>query len=227
MTRKRMGNQIKTITFSVEMARATMDDMKNNFFIPANVVDVDPYPVLDNVEEIIKKHSKFKVGDIVVVREPAKVIESFLNEKDEYRHYINYSYSSDGSKHTMKTPERFRLLKGGRIHTSKWIEQSQFSPGGCIKEMCRIKLKIKYIYMKKIQDLNEKEMLNYGIRKVSKDNEVFKYCIYDEKDYSSTPWSVMDKTILPVFKDHWNSSNKKIFSYENNIYLFIYEFKCI
>jgi hypothetical protein len=53
--------------------------------------------------------------------------------------------------------------------------------------------------------MTEEDCLAEGIRKVSKDGELYKYCIYDHIDYSSVPWSEMPRSPKPVFDAIWNS----------------------
>lgn len=77
------------------------------------------------------------------------------------------------------------------------------------KKFSRTKLEVKHIGVERIQDISIEDILAEGIKKVTKDGELHKYCFYDKGDYSSIPWSEMPTDPHLAFKDLWDSINAK------------------
>ena len=69
--------------------------------------------------------------------------------------------------------------------------------------------KIVSIEARRVNDITEEECTEEGIRRVTKDGDVFKYCIYDKGDYSSVPWQDMPKTAKECYTYWWNRINSK------------------
>jgi hypothetical protein len=61
----------------------------------------------------------------------------------------------------------------------------------------------------RLQDISEDEAREEGIREVTKDGQVKKYCVYDLGDHSSTPWQDMPRTAVDAFRGLWDSLNAK------------------
>lgn len=81
------------------------------------------------------------------------------------------------------------------------------------------------VRIEKLQDISEEDCIAEGIKKVSKDGEIFKYCIYDKKDYSSTPWQNTPRNPKEMYKSIWDPSAKEGYKWINNPFVFVYEFE--
>ncbi|MFW2308204.1 hypothetical protein, partial [Aliarcobacter butzleri] len=98
-------------------------------------------------EDVTTTYSKYKVGDILWVREPAKVINydfpsigDILNNEAKAKDWVMwYKYLADDKENEIVIPERF--IYDCTIQ-AKWITECKGVPNGCIKEMARIFLKV-------------------------------------------------------------------------------------
>lgn len=92
----------------------------------------------------------------------------------------------------------------------------------------RINLEIKSVRVERLQKLNEADAIAEGVRKVTKDGDLFKYCVYENKDYSNVPWSEMPRKAVGCFRDLWNSINHKRGSgWVENPWVWVVEFEKI
>ena len=189
----------KPILFNSEMTKAILNGRKVQTRRLAKVYDVDPYFVMDNVDEVIKKHSRYKKGDTLWVREPVRIIEyspvgnygGSWNDEDFY----SYEYVTDGSICTsQEIPERFSMIP-------KWIEKKQGVPNGCIKEMARIFLKVTDVRIKKLQDISLGDIHKEGFD--------------PEKGFASP---------LEWWIHLWDSNVGRLDVWTKNPYVFVYEF---
>lgn len=69
----------------------------------------------------------------------------------------------------------------------------------------RILLEVVNVRVERVQDISEEDALAEGIREVTKDGNVFKYCVFDRGDCSSTPWADMARTAIGAFRQLWDS----------------------
>jgi len=73
----------------------------------------------------------------------------------------------------------------------------------------RITLLVKAVSVQRLQEMTASDAMAEGIREVSKDGGVKKYCVYDKGDHSSTPWEHMERDPVTAFKNLWNNRNIK------------------
>lgn len=71
----------------------------------------------------------------------------------------------------------------------------------------RITLEIADVRVERLQDISEEDARSEGIREVTKDGEVRKFCVYDRGDYSATPWADMPRSARAAFSALWDSIN--------------------
>lgn len=97
----------------------------------------------------------------------------------------------DGSK-----PSFLGRTRMGR-YMPRWLRDAMPQP------------KILSIRARRIQEITKSEMLEEGIREVTKDGIVKKFCIYDNGDYTSVSWQDMPRHPIDVFVPLWDSINAK------------------
>lgn len=67
----------------------------------------------------------------------------------------------------------------------------------------RLTLEVVSVRVEKLQSITEADARAEGIREVTKDGAVKKYCVYDEGDMSSVPWAEMPRTAVDVYRALW------------------------
>lgn len=221
---------MNSILFNTEMTKAILDGRKVQ---TRRVIKVDPVhwdsPTLLEPDSCVKFHfsaggcqnhsstshfenSKYQIGKTIWVREPAKIIE--FNEVGNYGGFYNdsesfvYEYVADGEvRYFGEIPERFK-------NTPKWIMNCQGIPNGCIKEMARIFLKITNVRVESLQDILFEDILLEGCNIELKD-----MVMYDDSkkktSYSAYKW----------YRGLWNKTAPKGYKWEDNPYVFVYEFE--
>jgi len=145
-----------------------------------------------NLSQCIK--TQYKKGDIVWVREPAKVDMCFTEE-------IHFHYLADNKTSKLNIPKRF--IKDGFV--ADWMAHCNGVPNGCIKEMARIFLKITDVRVERLQDITYESMQNEGFREVAMNS------------ISGLSWWKWIKL--------WNKTAPRGFKWEDNPYVFVYEFE--
>jgi hypothetical protein len=103
----------------------------------------------------------------------------------------------------------------------KW-RPSLFMP----RSVSRITLEITGVQVQRVQEISEEDAKAEGIREVTKDGDVKKYCVYDRGDMSSTPWAEMPRTARDAYRILWNSINEKRgFGWDKNSWIWVVAFK--
>jgi hypothetical protein len=91
------------------------------------------------------------------------------------------------------------------------------------KEAARLYLPVTGVKAERLHDISETDCLKEGVRKVTKDDIVFKYCIFDDGDKSTTAWQDMPYTAKECFFKYWIKLHGKE-SYLANPWLWAPEF---
>jgi hypothetical protein len=105
-------------------------------------------------------------------------------------------------------------------HHYKW-RPSIFMP----RWASRITLQVDSVRVERVQDIREADAMAEGIREVTKDGVVKKYCVYDHSDYSSTPWRDMPRNPVHTFMQLWDSINdKRGYSWASNPWVWVVDF---
>ena len=159
-------------------------------------------------DEFIEKFTQYKVGDILWVREPAKI------DMVTYGEMMDYHYLADYEKGSIKIPDRFLHIdevdEADCISIkSKWIYNCQGIPNGCIKEMARIFLKVTNVRVERLQDIT--------LEDIGKEGSPFDVRVVEdigEDDFAYEWWI-----------DTWNSTAPKGYKWGDNPYVFVYEFE--
>jgi len=163
-------------------------------------------------------NSKYQKGDIVWVREPVKVshvgFDSF---------YFTATYLADGKEIKIDTPKRFvkYAIESDTlelIKSPKWLDEGKGIPNGCIKEMARIFLKITDVRVERLQDISHEDILKEGV--VVNTHSLEKY----RKTYEEFDLSVREAYDLE-FEELWSKTAPEGYRWDDNPYVFIYEFE--
>jgi len=216
---------MKNILMNKEMTKAILDGRKTQTR-RVGITASGKYIIDDNLiksyklaNQDILKCGKYQKGDVVWVREPAKVVdyvESNITMKVEY---------VDGEATTKDIPERF-LNEDGYIKAS-WIKNMQGVPNGCIKEMARIFLKITDVSVKRLQDITIGNIINEGIKIKNTKELIEENMLNLSKTASSNNLKAVENAIKNSFIELWNKTAPKGYKWEDNPYVFVYEFERI
>ena len=152
-----------------------------------------------DIIDFISSHSKYQKDEVIWVREPVKIDMCFTEE-------IHFHYLADNKTSRLNIPKRF--TKDGFV--VDWMAHCNGVPNGCIKEMARIFLKITDARVEKLQDIFESQ---------EGTADVFKEGFGETRELSTWQKAMVD------FKNIWNKTAPKGFKWEDNPYLFVYEFE--
>ena len=204
--------------FNVEMSRAVNDDRKLQTRRLTKLSELNQDEIgkwwwknknglWDGCPDIdfVKTKAKYQIGDILWLREPAKVIHYFLDSKNDYERTIKYIYLADGKDCNILVPPRFITLVNWEFKNAKWIENCQGVPNGCIKEMARTFLRVTNVRVERLQDIH-----GGGIEKEGLPEHISKFS--DAKEW----WINL-----------WDSTAPKGYKYLDNPYCFVYTFEKI
>lgn len=203
------------------------------------VVKERPIIFTHNIREIISGEKTQTRR--VINRMPRGIINGVIFDDDinAWRFGVNNIHMTVGVKCPYGIPgdvlwlkENWRKTCDGKIEYKadglhdlyiKW-EVPLFMP----KVASRIKLLVENVRIQKIQEISDDDCLAEGVKKVTKDGRLYKYCFYDKGDYSSTPWSQMHLSPKLVFEDLWNSINKKRgFGWDVNPFVWVVDFSLL
>lgn len=222
----------KPIPFNTEMVKATLDGRKtqtrrvikleNNNLIPTGYIfsstdkkRVGKFSFGKTKEQDLEyANPRYKVGDILWVRESAKVTMAC---NDTLK--INFEYLSDGTKKTIDIPKRYLdeydfiksdcfLAKLNQLHYDK---EYVGVPNGCLKEMARIFLKVTNVEVERLQDILVGDIIAEG------------YYNPDCTNHSRPHYFA--EMAKKWWANLWNSTAKDGCRWEDNPYVFVYEFE--
>jgi hypothetical protein len=125
-----------------------------------------------------------------------------------------------------RATHRFRAYRADQWEGDKAPEGMKWKPAIHMPRWAsRLTLEIVAVRVERLQDITEEDALAEGVRRVTKDNEVFKYCVYDlGDDMSSTPWAVMRSTAVGAYAELWESIHGAG-SWQLNPWVWVLEFK--
>lgn len=165
--------------------------------------------------QFTENFAKYQIDDILWVREPARVNNFAYINKDTNKVDIQCFYTSDNTKIEIPLPDRF-YDEFGKI--PEWANNCQGIPNGCIKEMARIFLRITNVRVERLQDISYEECIKEGVFEYETvlESPKFQYKYSEKSMHYSTP--------KLAFMALWNSTAPKGYKWEDNPYVFVYEF---
>lgn len=101
---------------------------------------------------------KYRLGEVLWIREPAKIIEhaGVTTWTADKIPNITYEYLSDNSFNCIDIPSRF-------VPIPKWLINCQGIPNGCIREMARTFIRITNIRVERLNEISYEDALAEGI----------------------------------------------------------------
>lgn len=166
--------------------------------------------ISERTEQYIKP--KWKVGDILWVREPAEIIcflKTGSSSEGDYQEKIWFKYVSDGKEDYINMPERFE-------RTPNWTEVGKRVPNGCLKEMARTFLRVTNVRVDNLQDISILDIYKEGM-----DILVADYRDFEGNEYPDSKKIASKKHFIPT----WNKTAPKGYKWEDNPYVFVYKFE--
>ncbi len=171
-----------------------------------------------SIEWFIDVFAQYKVNDILWIREPAKVIMYNLESTilpNNWTDIMTIKYLSDNSKFTLDIPNRFyKRKRDDYCDYPTWILNSQGIPNGCIKEMARTFIKITNVRVERLKDITISDVIAEGIEKAEDKLYRAKSSPMKQKLYYTFSWENL-----------WNLTAPKGYKWEDNPYIFVYEFE--
>lgn len=220
MNREELLKIAKPILFNTEMTQATLENRKTatrrvikpqpvngirkSVFVPSGLED-------GHGREI---KPKYKVGDILYVRETWQCINPYSDKEYVYKASCDEDYASD---------------------IGKWLPSIHMP-----KEAARIFLRVTDVRVERLQDITEEQAEREGIRGYSKDGKLYKYAVsldwwdeyhrkYTSKISGGTAWQDMPKNPWVAFMYLWDSTIEKQnldkYGWEANPWVWVIEFE--
>ena len=161
---------MKPILFNTEMVKAILEGRKIQFrrHIGNYVAEDGRYEGFRNQDvELVKGRieihttlarkikSKYKVGDVLYVKEPCKIMTLKGCHTDKSLILV-YKYRNDitNIEYKIKLPDRFYKKDNVVPDWVSWFGKT-IIPSGSIKEMARIFLKVTNVRVERLQDISE------------------------------------------------------------------------
>ena len=141
-------------------------------------------------------------GDLLYVREPWTPADYLVGSELDTPCVIAYRADRSALNHA-RTP-------AVAIDTTHWPwDRMKWRPSIHLhKSNVRTWLRVERVWVERLQDITDADCIKEGVREVTKDGRLCKYCVYDRSDYSSVPWSEMPRTAREAFFHLWDGIYK-------------------
>lgn len=220
---------MKPVLFNTKMVQANLNNIKtqtrrvikyglyqycdmteNCIEVAKNYCDMDSHNSPELKEEMIKRHSKYQIGDILYVRETFVVEGSLLNEDGTITHHekpiIHYKADNENLSWIDEWENEINVPWKPSIHMPK--------------KYARLFLKVTNVRVERLQDIKYDDCLREG------------FCEEQLAKTDSFPTELKDlkiKNNIPVMEEWWinlwNSTAKDGYKWEDNPYVFVYEYE--
>lgn len=197
--------------------------------------------------DFIKKYSKYQVGDILWVREPA-FISDFSHTRVSDSNEFTVTYKADNKINFFEITED--------LTEKSWLRLNHGIPNGCLKKMARTFLKVTNIKIEKLNDIapydiesegfpdsnliSEYDNLMSSINALNLNIETWTEFYSDMEGYKESvdSWketledetktkSLYEDKFIDWWKKLWDSNANKGYKSIDNPYVFVYEFERI
>lgn len=215
---------MKPILFNTEMVKAILDgrktqtrrviNLKNNDLIFTGFIMSSTAKGregccsfgLNKERDLEYIKPKYKVGDFLWAREPVRV-ETWCGRTNKIRYWYQASREDERE---IDLPKRFEdIFSGGnRTVIPDWITECKGVPNGCIKEMARIFLKVTNVRVERLNKISIIDIIKEGCPENYFDWKI------GTKEQTRDWWINL-----------WNSTAKDGYKWEDNPYVFVYEFE--
>ncbi|MCT7643879.1 ASCH domain-containing protein [Aliarcobacter butzleri] len=186
-------------------------------------------------EDVTTTYSKYKVGDVLWVREPAKIIGNHKQIGNIYERTCNFKYLADDKIiEDFNIPYRFSSLHINQFLYKNlkgtWLTGNKSIPNGCIKEMARIFLKVTNVRVERLQDISKEDSLKEigkGSWLCELANMYPNYQDY-QRGFNDIDYDLQGKNVngaICSFRTLWNSTANNGYKWEDNPYVFVYKFE--
>jgi len=214
---------MKNILMNAEITKALLDGRKTQTR-RAGITNHGRYIIDDSLlksyklsNQNILKCGKYQKDEVIWVREPAE-ITNFI-DTDTYAE-LSFKYIADNALGSINSDntEEYDLVDfyEEKIYGKKWVKAGARVPNGCLKEMARIFLKITDVRVEKLQDISYEDIMAEGC-----DIDISDCVTYnDDGEKKSVSYSAYN-----WYRELWNKTAPKGYKWEDNPYVFIYEFE--
>lgn len=227
----------KPIIFNTEMVKAILDGRKTQTrrSIELNIKKDNKAHSLNGAvftidnklyfeHNLIENFSKYKVGDALYVKE-TWCYGSVVGEDDGYGNsesWLEQLHSDIGNKKVFYKADMEDAIKEGVSFENVAWKPSIHMP----KKYARIFLKVTNVRVERVQDITRKDVLKEGIKKGLLD--MYKHYEILGNGFSDKDYDLNGKFVngaICSFRTLWNSTSKDGYKFEDNPFVFVYEFE--
>ena len=225
----------KPIIFNTEMVKAILDGRKTQFRIQIDFCNVDDLYINENgknvisindkiinttteeyVQSFINKNSKYKIGDIICIQEELNIdcdLDVYYVSDDSYVD----AFIDDGTKTYPNLNDEKYGSGYEEIYQKEYVGiiPAEDMPIECI----RIFLKVTNVRVERLQDIDNDGIFAEGFKPYSKNILL--------ESLKNKTLSKLNDDVKDWWINLWNSTSKDGYKWEDNPYVFVYEFKKI
>ncbi|MBI9112421.1 hypothetical protein [Maridesulfovibrio ferrireducens] len=217
-------SKIHPIPFNIEMVRAIMDGRKTQtrrLVMPqpewgdsnglscagwawrSKNEELSSWPDINRFSNALKKCAPYQVGDILWVREPAKVVQ--VNDYAPDGMSLVIRYLADNEIAQVEVPARmsemWEIKYRDKWPVPAWVEKFQGIPNGIFKEACRTWRKVTGVRVERLQDISGLDVLAEGINSLVHPNA--NYFEASQHDAFERIWDSLAKPGTQWADDPW------------------------
>lgn len=173
-----------------------------------------PTEQLPQLLELAVQDAPIKAGDLIWVKEKAKVLQYLEADRR-----VQLQYESDEVVTWIDYPERLTWTPA---------PGSYFPRGSLFREAARLVLEITQVRVQRLQEISEEDAIAEGIE--SKYSQILRCTAYRDYSFKPTKFVKEDWLKCPIqsFRTLWNSINQDTGTrWIDNPWVWVYEFKSI
>jgi hypothetical protein len=203
---------MRPILFNTEMVKAILDGRKTQFRIAIDFCKIDDIYINENGKNVIS------IDDSVIKTITEEYLHSFINKNSKFK-VDDILYVKETFGETLCGRIRFKA-DGGGVEDEK---AGHWKPSIYLKQKdARIFLKVTNVRVERLQDMSYDDCLKEGFLSMQLNPDCSFPTVLKDKKITNTS-NVMEDW----FKKQWNSTTKDGYKWEDNPYVFVYEFERI